>query len=67
MNNKTNNFLNTEDYLRIFQSVIGWPNWKKELVNEQLLVSKHVVKLPIFIDGANKVNCQNGVCKKANI
>lgn len=60
-------FLNEEDYLRIFQSVMGWPNWQKEIANEQLLISKHSVKIPVFTDTANKVNCQNVVCKKANI
>lgn len=67
MNNKASDFLNKEDYIRIFESVMKWPNWKKELANEQLLISKHSVKLPVFTDDANKANCQNVACKKSNI
>ena len=57
-------FLNEEDYLRIFQSVMGWSNWQKKIVNEQLLISKHSVKTLIHSDDTNKEIYQNILCKK---
>ena len=52
--NKSKNTLNYEDYCRIIKMVSKWPNWKKELANETLLVSKHSYKIPIYYDNGEE-------------
>ena len=43
--------LYSDDYYMPLELTCKWPNWKKELVNTSLLVSKHSNKLPLYIDG----------------
>lgn len=33
------------DYEKVFKSMTMWPEWKKELVNNLLLISKHSPKI----------------------
>ncbi len=43
--------LYSKTYYRALEQAMRWPNWKKELANTSLLVSKHAKKLPLYIDG----------------
>lgn len=37
---------NKEDYLKIVKNILStWPNWKIELCNQELLISKNSKKL----------------------
>ncbi len=45
------NCLYSKTYYRALEQAMRWPNWKKELANTSLLVSKHAKKLPLYIDG----------------
>lgn len=48
---QVNKKLCSDDYDKVKDLVGKWPNWKKELANDCLLVSKHAKKLPLYIDG----------------
>ncbi len=37
--------MNKADYLKVLKSVSSWAGWKKELVNNLLLISKHSPKI----------------------
>lgn len=43
--------LYSDNYYKVLELAIKWLNWKKELANTSLLVSKHAKKLPLYIDG----------------
>ena len=43
--------LYSNDHYIVKDLASRWPNWKKELANDGLLVSKHAKKLPLYIDG----------------
>ena len=48
---QVNTKLYSNDYYIVKDLASRWPNWKKELANDCLLVSKHAKKLPLYIDG----------------
>ena len=47
---QVNEKIYSDDYYKVKDLARRWPNWKKELANDCLLVSKHAKKLPLYID-----------------
>lgn len=59
--------LSLKRYHIIQEELNSWPSWKKELVNDSLLVSSHAKKLPLYVDGDSSGKVLSSGSQPSNI